>query len=199
MLAMWILRCFEISNKTICDRHLVRNCSSFWLYPSTQTWIGLLPLCVSASMERSAGTHGVGWSGPANVSPPIYPPPPPAYQAGELSHLEEDFEHGNYETETKDQGFYPPPMQASIGQAFTRQPLPGPGMGRYWGGYRGSYPYYEYMFLSGQYPPGTYTHLSFNKEQGMDNWEDIHYERYYPAQQTWQSPSAYLCFGWVTL
>ncbi|CAK6971953.1 protein PRRC2A-like [Scomber scombrus] len=141
------------------------------------------PLSVSAGMERSAGTPGVGSSGPVNVSPPIYPPPPPAYQAGELSHLEEAFEHGDYETETEDQGFYPPPlpMQASAGQAFTSQPLPGPGLGRYWGG---GYPYYDYMFLTGQYPPGTYTHLSFNQEQGMDNWEDAHYRRYYPAQQT---------------
>ncbi|CAK6971955.1 Hypothetical predicted protein [Scomber scombrus] len=146
------------------------------------------PLSVSAGMERSAGTPGVGSSGPVNVSPPIYPPPPPAYQAGELSHLEEAFEHGDYETETEDQGFYAPPplpMQASAGQAFTSQPLTGSGLGRYWGGgYRGGYPYYDYMFLTGQYPPGTYTHLSFNQEQGMDNWEDAHYRRYYPAQQT---------------
>ncbi|CAK6975994.1 protein PRRC2A-like [Scomber scombrus] len=135
----------------------------------------------SAGEERSAGAYGVGSSGPVNVSPAIYPPPP-AYQAGEMSNLEEAFEHGNYETETEDQGFYSPPrpMQASAGQAFTSQPQPGPGMGGYWG----RYPYYDYMFVTGQYPPGTYTDFSASNEQGFDNWEDAHYRRYYPAQVT---------------
>ncbi|CAK6962822.1 hypothetical protein KUCAC02_004220 [Scomber scombrus] len=135
----------------------------------------------SAGEERSAGAYGVGSSGPVNVSPAIYPPPP-AYQAGEMSNLEEAFEHGNYETETEDQGFYSPPrpMQAFAGQAFTSQPRPGPGMGGYWG----RYPYYDYMFVTGQYPPGTYTDFSVSNEQGLDNWEDAHYRRYYPAQVT---------------
>ena len=143
----------------------------------------------SAGEGRSAGAYGVGSSGPVNVSPPVYP----AYQAGELSNLEEAFEHGNYETETEDQGFYPSsgagvaPMQASAGLAFTSQPQPGPSMAGHWG----PYPYYDYMFITGQYPPGTYTDFSASYEQGHDNWEDAHYRRYYPAQETSAVPQIF--------
>ncbi|CAK6979162.1 protein PRRC2A-like [Scomber scombrus] len=151
-------------------------------YSGDMNW-AVAPLSTfSAGDERSAGAYGVGSSGS------MYPPPP-AYQAGEMSNLEQAFEHGRYETETEDQGFYPSPMQASAGQAFTgqaftSQPQPGPSMGGYWG----QYPYYDYMFITGQHPPGTYTHFSASNEQGLDNWEDAHYRRYYPAQETQQSP-----------
>ncbi|CAK6980843.1 uncharacterized protein LOC126389026 [Scomber scombrus] len=75
-------------------------------YSGDMNW-AVAPLSTfSAGDERSAGAYGVGSSGP------IYPPPP-AYQAGEMSNLEQAFEHGRYETETEDQGFYPSPMQAS--------------------------------------------------------------------------------------
>ncbi|CAK6980842.1 uncharacterized protein LOC126389026 [Scomber scombrus] len=82
------------------------NCCSLYPLCSDMNW-AVAPLSTfSAGDERSAGAYGVGSSGP------IYPPPP-AYQAGEMSNLEQAFEHGRYETETEDQGFYPSPMQAS--------------------------------------------------------------------------------------
>ena len=136
--------------------------------------------------ERASGTRVAAFSGPEDVSPPL-PPPGPMYHAGELSQYESAFEHGDYETETEEQGYMPPPpMQAASAaeQGYTSPPEP---QGGYWGPYP---PYYDYMFLMGLYPPGTVTHASNSYEQGSDNWEDVHYERYYypnnaaPAQQT---------------
>lgn len=116
------------------------------------------------------------------MSPPL-PPPGPEYQAGELSHFEQAFENGDYQTETEEQGFFPS-MQKSAGQGFTSQPQP-----EFVGGSWGTFPY-DYMFLTGQYPAGTVSHFSSSNEQGNDNWQDIHYVRYHypyntsPAQQT---------------
>ncbi|XP_067427709.1 uncharacterized protein [Thunnus thynnus] len=121
--------------------------------------------------------------GPSNVSPPG-PPPPPVFQAGELSHMENIYEHGNFESETEDTGFQPPPpgVQVSAEQGFTSEPQPS-GLGRGLVGY----PHYDYMFLTGQYPPGTVTHYSSSFEQGRDHWQDAHYIRYhYPSSPSTQ-------------
>lgn len=132
----------------------------------------------SRGEEVSTGAHGVGFGTPENVSPPN---PGPMYQAGELSHYEGSVENGAYESETEEQD--PPPMKGSAGQGFVSQPQPE--FGRL-----GGYPhYYDYMFLTGQYPPGTVSHASSSYEHGRDSWQDNHYVRYYypynpgPAQQ----------------
>ncbi|KAK0144791.1 hypothetical protein N1851_016639 [Merluccius polli] len=39
------------------------------------------------------------------------------------------------------------------------------------------YPY-DWRFLMGQYPPGTYTHSSSGLERGRDDWQENHYLRY---------------------
>lgn len=112
------------------------------------------------------------------VSPPL---PGPVYQAGELSQYEETMEDGAYEQETEEQGYLPPPpplpmMSESAGQGYASLPQPQP-----WD----FYPYYDYMFLTGQYPPGTYSHASRSYEQGHDSWQDLHYVREHtgPAEQ----------------
>ncbi|KAG7230356.1 hypothetical protein INR49_024461 [Caranx melampygus] len=84
--------------------------------------------------------------------------------------------------ETEETGFLPPvppppplPVHKSAEPSFTSQPRPMPHPG--WG----FYPYYDYMFLTGQYPPGTVTHASSSFEQGRDHWQDVHYVRdHYP-------------------
>lgn len=125
------------------------------------------------------------------VSPPLPPLPPPEpepmYQAGELDHSEHTFDSGDFEMETEEMGFLPPPpplpVHNAAGPSFTSEPrpmphpmphpVPRPG----WG----FYPYYDYMFLTGQYPPGTVTHASSSFEQGRDHWQDVHYVRdHYP-------------------
>ncbi|GLD67378.1 leucine-rich repeat extensin-like protein 1 [Lates japonicus] len=114
------------------------------------------------------------------------------YEAGELSHYEENYEMGDYLRETEDQGYMPPPlppMPMSAEPSFTSPPRPGPGVGGGWGGY----PYFDYRLLYGDYPPGTYTHSSSNFEQGADHWYDDHYIRYdpydpAPEPQTFAAP-----------
>ncbi|TMS17196.1 hypothetical protein E3U43_001265 [Larimichthys crocea] len=133
----------------------------------------------SGSDEVPTGLH-VASSSPEYVSPPL-PPPGPMYQAGELSQYEQNVEYGDYQHETEDQGYMPPPpppMLVSSEQSYTSPQgytsLPQP-QARGWG----PYPYYDYMFLTGQYPPGTVTHSSSSYEQGHDSWQDSHYVRYY--------------------
>lgn len=129
------------------------------------------PSVSSKQDEMPAAAPGVGFSGPQGVSPPR---PGPMYQAGELSHYEGSFENGAYERETEEKGFMPPPppMMEAAGQVANSQPLPYPG---YWG----FYPYYDYMFLTGQYPPGTVSHASSSYVHGQDSWHDSHYVRDY--------------------
>ncbi|XP_068451561.1 annexin A7-like [Clinocottus analis] len=143
------------------------------------------PPSLSGSEEMSSGTP-VGSSFPGPVSP-IFPPEP-MYQAGELSHFESSFDHGDNERETEEQGglvLPPPPFyeQGYAGQGFVSQPQPDGNIGESWGPgpfpgpVPGPYPFYDFMFLTGQYPPGTVSHASNSYEQGRDYWEDVHYVR----------------------
>lgn len=146
----------------------------------------------SRGEEVSTGAHGVDFGTPENVSPPF---PGPMYQAGHLSHYEGSVENGAYESETEEQGLPPPPPPppppmrgGSAGQGFISQPQPEYGR-------LGVYPsYYDYMFLTGQYPPGTVSHASSSYEHGRDSWQDVHYVRDYapynpgPAQQHFEAP-----------
>ncbi|XP_040904367.1 protein FREE1-like isoform X2 [Toxotes jaculatrix] len=145
-------------------------------------WAVPPPGIFSGGEGAPAGPPAVGFSSAEYVSPPR-PPPGPMYQAGELSHFEESYEDGDYQRETEEQGYLPPPqplspvpVHESPSVSFTSPPRPGPGLGRGWY----VYPYYDYMFLTGQYPPGTVTDLRSNFEQGSDFWYDDHYIRYYP-------------------
>lgn len=108
---------------------------------------------------------------PESVSQPF---PGSQYQAGELSTYEGVMEHGTSDRETTEQGFMPPPVKRFAGRGRTSPPRPE------FGGYL-PFPlyYYDFRFLTGQYPPGTYTHASNSYEQGRDSWQDAHYVRDY--------------------
>ncbi|TNN22468.1 hypothetical protein EYF80_067418 [Liparis tanakae] len=65
---------------------------------------------------------------------PIFPPGP-MYQAGELSHFETSFEHGDNERETEEQGRLPAPQfyeQEYAGQSFNSQPQQHGNLGESW-------------------------------------------------------------------
>ncbi|XP_039650082.1 uncharacterized protein LOC120555463 [Perca fluviatilis] len=111
----------------------------------------------------------------------------PQYQAGELFQEQKSFEQGNSESENEAQGSMPPPRffyAAQTSQGFNGGPVPS-GLVPY------PYPSYDYMFLSGLYPPGTYTYTSNSFEQGRDSWEDAHYtkDNYPSTQQAKNIPS----------
>ncbi|XP_060908486.1 uncharacterized protein LOC132985233 [Labrus mixtus] len=139
-------------------------------------------------------------SGPDPLASSYVSPYYPQYQGGELSKYEGDFEHSNSESETETSGFQPYPYFDNV-QAqpqFTSDVQP-PFYGRSWP----FLPYpYDYMFMTGQYPAGTFTHSSQSSEQGADQWQDSHYIRdHFPrnrqaemvpelkAPQTYKQPS----------
>ncbi|KAM8726510.1 uncharacterized protein AB9X84_002911 [Acanthopagrus schlegelii] len=146
-----------------------------------------------ASSRPSAGQ----FSGPSNVSPPR----PPQFQGGELNKYSQISEYGDSESETEEQGFLPaPPLPpgapALSGEVSSGDVQPsGPDTRLAQPYYPHPYPY-DYLFLTGQYPPGTITHSSSSFEQGADNYQDTHYIRYYyPAspgiEQVKMSPPAF--------
>ena len=114
-------------------------------------------------------------------------PFPPDYQAGELAHYERNLETGKYDSETEERGFLPPPRSEPVYaymappplaqslEGYVSPPLPDSGPAGRWN----VYPYYDYMLLTGQYPPGTYTHFSGGSEKGRDNFQEVHYVREY--------------------
>ncbi|XP_051792569.1 uncharacterized protein LOC127530257 isoform X2 [Acanthochromis polyacanthus] len=147
-------------------------------------------LPVETSPSSSLGVTGAPGDVDASGAISGFIPGPPAYQGGELSHVEKAYEHGNSDSETEDQGSprrpvgpvpFPLPgpqflpdgsVPLSSGPALY---LPGgPGFGLPW------YPYYDYHFLTGQYPPGTVSHFSTSYEQGKDYFHDNHYVRELP-------------------
>ncbi|XP_073349519.1 uncharacterized protein [Pagrus major] len=147
------------------------------------------PLSGDGASARPSASQ---FSGPSNVSPPRppLPPSPPQFQAGELNKYAQISEFGNSESETEEQGFQPPPPGA---QALRRQDAPSnvQPSGLDSSLVQSLYPHpTDYLFLTGQYPPGTVTHSSSSFEQGADNYQDTHYVRYYyPASPSIQQPS----------
>ncbi|KAM3612638.1 uncharacterized protein V6R79_011833 [Siganus canaliculatus] len=153
------------------------------------------PLGASSRAESPSSVSPLRPPHPPHPPQPRPPPQEPSYQAGELSQYERNIEDGVYETETEEQGKLPPPpppppmFPYGAGRGYTSQPRPPRPPPPFYGGW-GFFPYYNYRLLYGQYPPGTYTHVSSDFEHGNDHWQDAHYERYDapygsdPGQQT---------------
>ncbi|XP_028460638.1 uncharacterized protein LOC114572991 isoform X2 [Perca flavescens] len=159
-------------------------------YPMQQgiSWAVAPPSPSSAGASTGPSTQQFASSGPApqplGLSNLIRPGSfLPQYQAGELFQEQRSFERGNSESETEEQGSMPPPGFVYAAPLFYVAPPSqgfngGPGLVPY------PYPSYDYMFLTGQYPPGTYTYTSNSFEQGKDSRQDAHYTRdNYPSSQ----------------
>ncbi|KAJ3599719.1 hypothetical protein NHX12_033675 [Muraenolepis orangiensis] len=79
------------------------------------------------------------------------------------------------------EGIYPPPG-TSDGLPPASSPDAGPQALMPMGGSFGCFYPYDWRLLTGQYPPGTYTHVSSSLERGRDDWQENHYLGYdYPA------------------
>lgn len=92
------------------------------------------------------------------------------YRGGDLITEDGAINYGNYKSETEEQGTMPQPQPAIFGvPGHTSQPR------LQFGGYLPFY--YDYRFLTGQYPRGTYTHTSISHSQGLNSWNDAHYVR----------------------
>lgn len=96
------------------------------------------------------------------------------FKGGELSTEDGSVYYGNYKSETEEQGARPhPPAMFAVG-AVSQPRLE----------FGGALPYYyDYRFLTGQYPRGTYTHSSVSHSHGFNDWQDAHYVRDYYATQ----------------
>lgn len=108
------------------------------------------------------------------------------YRGGDLITEDGAVHYGNYNGETEEQGTMPQPRPAMVAvPGHTGQPR------LEFGGYLPFY--YDYRFLTGQYPRGTYTHTSFSHSHGLDNWNDAHYVReavpYAPVPEGSPQPS----------
>ncbi|XP_028460646.1 uncharacterized protein LOC114572994 isoform X2 [Perca flavescens] len=156
-------------------------------YPMQQgiSWAVAPPNPFSAGPSTGPSTQQFASSGPAFrplglnfvIQPDYFLP---QYQAGELFQEQKIFEQGNSESENEARGSMPPPgfvYAAQPSQGFNGGPVPS-GLVPY------LYPSYDYMFLNGQYPPGTYTYTCNSFEQGRDSREDARYTRdNYPSTQ----------------
>lgn len=111
----------------------------------------------------------------------------PVYHGGDLSGYEGSYEHGDAMSETGGHGYVAPSpmMQEAAVQQYASSLQSGSDMTGTWG----VHPLYDYMFMTGQYPPGTITHSASSLEQGSDNFADVHYQRYYIPQYTVQELS----------
>ncbi|XP_030595968.1 probable endo-1,3(4)-beta-glucanase An02g00850 [Archocentrus centrarchus] len=159
--------------------------------------------------ETSPSAQGLASSTGDSLGPVL--PPLPAYQPGELSHFEKAAEAGDYQSETEELGrrTVPATMEAAAAAVAAAGGLASPvfsaqqfGMGGFWGN---PYPYFDFMFLTGQYPVGTVSHFSQNYEQGRDYAHSTHYLKdqpfFYPSfdqqivtipgGQSLQNPSLY--------
>ncbi|KAK5897039.1 hypothetical protein CesoFtcFv8_010138 [Champsocephalus esox] len=156
--------------------------------PPEVKWAVAPPRMFSRGEEVSTGTRAVVSSQPENTSPPGS-----FYQAGELSTYSQILEQGNSEQETEDlvpsqrpfpPGPYqaPPPRSESAGRGYARPSLnsePRPEANT--GGVVVPYRFYDFFFLNGEYPPGTFSFSSDSYEQGRDSFQDVGYVRdYFP-------------------
>lgn len=122
----------------------------------------------------------------------------PQYHAGDLASYEGSYEHGDSESETHGQGYSSPvSVHAPSDHVYVSESQPS-GLGAVsgvgalggfgaiggFGGWPGASYLYDYMFMTGQYPPGTLTHSSESYEQGADHFQDVHYQRYYIPSYT---------------
>ncbi|XP_074530537.1 uncharacterized protein LOC141793629 [Halichoeres trimaculatus] len=121
---------------------------------------------------------------------PAYSSYGPAYQGGDLSGYEGSYEHGDSMGEMGGHGYVAPSpmMQEAAMHQYTSALQSGAELGGTWG----VHPLYDYMFMTGQYPPGTITHSASSYEQGRDNFADVHYQRYYIPQYTVQEVSVHV-------
>ena len=119
-------------------------------------------------------------------------PPRPKFIPGELLNIEGSVEDGHFESETQERGAPPPPpppYAAAVGPAESslspRVPMMPHGSLGYF------YPY-NWMLITGQYPPGTYTHSSSSVEHGGNDWQENHYIGYdYPAEEPAQQMQSF--------
>ncbi|XP_059928233.1 uncharacterized protein LOC132472565 [Gadus macrocephalus] len=145
------------------------------LTDSAQAIAWVIPPSVYSGHSKS------GQGGAASGSAPSHAMPGPQFVPGELFQLESTMDTGRVISETQERGNPPPPPPpwfAGNTEVFNSPPAQEASMPSSPYGYY--YPY-DFMFVTGQYPPGTYAQASSSFEKGGDEFIENHYVRYeYP-------------------
>lgn len=172
--------------------------------PQAATGVGVFPpqqSYVGGQLENYMANiqHGDSKRQTEEMSSLLPPPPPPGqqpteeYKGGELSTYSSVFEHGDNARETEEQG--QPPYRPYFGVArdavaegaVAVAPAPVapafPSRGFFYPpGPIGVDPRTYYLFMTGQLPPGTFSHASLSHEAGGNHYGEAHYERFgYPT------------------
>ncbi|KAK5619095.1 hypothetical protein CRENBAI_000414 [Crenichthys baileyi] len=105
---------------------------------------------------------------PLVEEPPLFAYPEPAHQGGELRNYASIYEHGNSEQETEDYSFLPM-YPYSTGLPMGVMPLHN---------LKPVVPNMFYLFLTGQLPHGTVSHIQADYEAGRDHTSKAGYGRY---------------------
>lgn len=126
------------------------------------------------------------------LPPPPPPPPGPGlpseeYKGGDLQMHSSVFEHGHHARETEERGEPPYRPYFSAGKTVSVANAPvlmapvGPSRFFFYPpGPLGQDPHMYYYFITGQLPPGTYTHASASHDAGGNHFQEAHYERFGP-------------------
>lgn len=109
---------------------------------------------------------------PAGVSHKDPQSPMLTVQPGELSYMENVYNHGNYDLETEERL---PPSRYFPVRLLHRIPMSsflpfGPYVDGFWFGH----PLVDHLLLNRRRPPGTYTFSSSGLEHGKKHWHDTH-------------------------
>ncbi|CAB1339849.1 unnamed protein product [Coregonus sp. 'balchen'] len=111
---------------------------------------------------------------------PLCESPPIKFQAGDISHFESVYEHGNSQSESEDQQFplpeveagsIPAPLPAIIAPPLPRVHRPEPSK-------EGLEANYGELFIAGKFPAGTITHFRTNYAHGNEQWSSAGFVRF---------------------
>ncbi|XP_024146305.1 uncharacterized protein LOC112157665 [Oryzias melastigma] len=146
--------------------------SSFQNPPSQVRWVVNPPRRTSGETPSSSSQSLTSELQPAGVSHKDPQSPMLTVQPGELSYMENVYNHGNYDLETEERL---PPSRYFPVRLLRRIPMSsflpfGPYVDGFWFGH----PLVDHLLLNRRRPPGTYTFSSSGLEHGKKHWHDTH-------------------------
>lgn len=170
------------------------------LPPAPGVSVSLPQLYVGGQLENYMANfdHGDSQRQTEEMSYMLPPPPPPhgpgvpseEYKGGDLQMYASEFMHGDHARETEERG--EPPYRPYLGAArgagtvgrVAMAPVQvapaGPSRMFYPPGHIGLDPYTYYLFMTGQLPPGTFSHASATHDAGGSHYREAHYEKFGP-------------------
>lgn len=110
--------------------------------------------------------------------PPPFLPPTEEYRGGEFSNAQTVFEGGNYQGQTEERGQAPYPYAAATWERAAVRPAAQQRSFFYPPSQIGLDPRTYYLFITGQLPPGTFSHASVSHETGGHHHSEAKYAKF---------------------